>query len=347
MKNPLVSILLVTYNSEDYLDECIKSVILNSYNNHELIIVDNNSTDKTKSIISKYKKKYPKKVVALFEDSNHGYAISNNIAAQIANGEYLFILNPDTVVDEDFLKPLVTEIKNKDVVAVQPIVYLFDKKTVNLSGKVTHYLAFDWLKDFKAKSVLKKQRIYSFSGSGVLLDRKIFLELGGFDEFYFMYYEDSDLSWKINLINKKIIFNPLSKLFHDYKYVPEEGYQSLKQKLFYIERNRLITMLKNYSIKSLLLIFPACLFMEAGMFFYALSQGWAVVKLKTYLSILFNFKVIWKNRIKIQKLRKINDKNIFQHLKPKITFEKFSNPIIKFIVNPILELYYLFIKYII
>ena len=118
--------------------------------------------------------------------------------------------------------PLVNEIGHKSVAAVQPLVYLFDKKTINLTGKVTHYLGFDWLKDFKQTKIPKKQRIYSLSGSGVLFDKEVFLQLGGFDELYFMYYEDSDLSWKLQLVNKKIMFVPESKLYHDYKYIPKE-----------------------------------------------------------------------------------------------------------------------------
>ncbi len=345
MKKPLVSILIVTYNSEEYLEACLKSIFLNNYPNFEVLLVDNNSTDKSKTIINKYKRKYSQKVFVRFENKNLGYAKANNLAAKMAQGEYLFILNPDTIVEKDFLSPLVKETQKENIVAVQPIVYLFDKETINLTGKVTHYLAFDWLENFKTKHTPKKQQIYSLSGSGILLDKEIFFEVGGFDENYFMYYEDSDLSWKINLIGKKIIFNPNSKLYHDYKYLPKEEYQPLHQKLFFIERNRVITLLKNYSFKSLFLIFPIILFMEIGMVFFAIFQGWGITKIKTYLNIVKNFKNILEKRKFIQKIRNVPDAEIINHFKSTITFEKFSNPILTYIVNPILQCYFFLVKH--
>ena len=66
MNQPLVSVILVTYNSEKYLDNCLKSVFKNKYSNFETIIVDNNSSDNTQSIIKEYKKKYPTKIKAIF-----------------------------------------------------------------------------------------------------------------------------------------------------------------------------------------------------------------------------------------------------------------------------------------
>lgn len=339
MKYPLVSIIIVTYNSEEYIDNCLKSVFQSIYSQFEVVIIDNNSTDTTRKILQKYKNKYSKKIQLLCNKDNLGYAQANNLGAELALGDYLFVLNPDTIVDTDFLLPLIKEMTNSTIAAVQPLVYLFDKKTINLTGKVTQYLGFDWLKDFKAIAVPKKCQIFSLSGSGILLQKKVFLSVGGFDEFYFTYYEDTDLSWKFNLIGKKIIFTPKSNLFHDYKYIPNEKQQSLKQKLFYIERNRIITILKNYSLKTLLFLFPIILFMELGMICFAFYEGWGVIKLKTYVSIIKNFSLIYKNRKFIQSARKVEDKDIIKTFESSISFEKFSNPIIRTIVNPVLELY--------
>jgi GT2 family glycosyltransferase len=344
MNKPLVSIILATYNSEDYLTECLKSIFSTSYPNFELIIIDNKSTDKTINIIKKFKDKYKENINLILSSKNLGYAKANNKAVKQSKGDFIFILNPDTIVSDNFLEPLIEEIIKPNVSAVQPLVYLFDKKTINLTGKVTHYLGFDWLKDFKKTNIPKRQVIKSFSGSGILVSKEYFNKVGGFDELFFMYYEDSDLSWKFNLIDKKIIFTPKSVLLHDYKYIPKDNYQPLKQKLFYIERNRLITLFKNLSLKSLLLILPSLIFMELGMIVFSFYEGWGITKLKTYFSILNNMSLILKNRRLIQSQRKISDKLIFKNFVSSITFEKFSNPIIKYFVNPILSAYFLIIK---
>lgn len=338
MKSPLVSIIIVTHNSADYILECINSIKKSNYKSIEIILVDNASSDNTLQIVDKEKNN---KLRIIKNDHNLGYAHANNQAANISNGEFLFIINPDTRVEPDFLPPLIEQMNKSESIAVcQPLVYLFDKKTVNLTGKETHYLGFDWIRDYKSKRKLRNEQIYSFSGSGVLIRKSIYVKLGGYDDLYFMYYEDSDLSWKLNLFGKKILFTPKSVLYHDYKYIPQEKHQPLKRKLFYIERNRLQTIFKNYSFKTLFLLVPAIIFMEIGMITFAIIDGWGLTKLKTYLSIMQNFETLNSNRKFIQEKRIVSDKTIMQSFKSKITFEKFSNPVIKYIVNPVLDLYY-------
>ncbi|MFZ1721820.1 MAG: glycosyltransferase family 2 protein [Microgenomates group bacterium] len=344
MSTPLVSIVIVTFNSEIYLHECLRSVLENRYKRFEVIIFDNNSTDQTHTIIKKYSKKYPKIISATFHNKNIGFAAANNNAIEIAKGKLVFILNPDTTVDSGFLEPLVAEISKENVAAVQPLVYLFDKKTINLTGKVMHYLGFDWLRDYKSTQPPRSQEIHSFSGSGILINKQHFFSAGMFDEFYFMYYEDSDLSWKFNLLGKKMLFTPASILYHDYKYIPQESYQPLKQKYFYIERNRLITMYKNYSAKSLFLLIPIFIFMELGLITFAFLDGWGITKLSTYAHILQNIPQIQKKRTDIQNKRVVSDKQLFKHMQSTITFEKFANPLINSVANPILNLYFHFLK---
>ncbi len=336
----LVSIILVTYNSSEYIEKCLNSIKQSSYKQIEIIVFDNASTDNTVSIIKKLAHLSTK---VIENKKNIGYADANNQAVKIAKGEFVFILNPDTVVTPHFLEPLVKKMTDSENTAVcQPLVYLFDKKTVNLTGKETHYLGFDWIKDFETKRKLETEQIYSFSGSGVLIRKRIFEMLGGYDEQYFMYYEDSDLSLRMHLFNYDIFFVPASIIYHDYKFLPKESYQSLHRKLFYIERNRVITLLKNYSSKTLALIFPIFLFMEFGLLFLALIQGWIVPKINSYKSIITLFPQIMKKRVEIQRGRKVSDTAIAQTLQSSITFSfgKFSNPVLLKILNQILSVYF-------
>lgn len=340
MKQPLVTIIIVTFNSAEYLEKCLNSIEKNKYLNFEIIVIDNGSSDETINILRQFKK------VKVFDaKENLGYAGANNLGMTKAEGNFVFFLNPDTLVDKNFLsaamKPM---IENENVAAVQPLVYLFDKKTINLSGKVTHFLGYDWIRDYKAEKVAREGRIWSMSGSGVLVRRSTFEKVGGFDDFYFMYYEDTDLSWKFNLIGKKIVFTPRSILYHDYKYLPKEDYQPLVRKLFYIERNRLVTLLKNYSWRSLLIVLPALIITEFMILILALWQGWISTKLKTYFSILQNWSLIMEKRQKTQSLRTVNDKLISKHFQSALLFEKFKNPLVEFFVNPFLEFYWNFFK---
>jgi GT2 family glycosyltransferase len=340
---PLVSCIIVTYNSSEYITSCLESLCKNRYPTFEIIVVDNNSQDDTLLKIDTIAKKYPKQqLIVKATDQNLGYASGNNLGVSLAKGEYIFIVNPDTIVDSHFLQPLVDRLANDEQLAVvQPAVYLLqDPKTLNLTGKETHYLGMDWVKNYKSQELPPSGRLYSFSGSGFLIKKNIFDKLGGFDSQYFMYYEDTDLSWRIQLAGFKIFFENKSKLFHDYKYEPDESYQSLKQKLFYAERNRLVTFFKNYQLITLLLFFPVFILLELSLTVFAFMEGWGTQKISAYRELFTLSHHISNQRNYIKKIRKVTDKQILSHMVSTITFEKFQHPILTHLLNPIFQLYH-------
>lgn len=340
---PLVSIIIVTYNSAKYISSCLRSVLANAYWPFELIVVDNNSTDSTVKLVNKIKSEYPKVPVILHKSKdNLGYAQGNNLGISLAKGKYFFVLNPDTVVDAHFLIDLVAAAEQNDRIAVvQPAVYLLkNSQQLNLTGKEANYLGFDWIQNYLSSTVPASSEIYSFSGSGFLMVKDLFERVGGFDPLYFMYYEDSDLAWRVKLAGYQIWFVNTSHLYHDYKFEPDESYQSMKQKLFYAERNRIITVLKNYSKKSLLILSPALLLLEVALVFFAILSGWGKQKIDGYRELYFYKNQILTQRRISQNIRKISDRDIYVHLVPTITFSKFNHPILKFGLNPILTLYY-------
>jgi len=109
MINDRVSIIIVNYNGKVHLEKCIESLYKIKYQNFEIILVDNHSTDESVVFIQK---KYPYiKIIPL--DANYGFAEPNNTAAKIATGKYLLFLNNDTIVTNDFVEELVI-IMNKD-----------------------------------------------------------------------------------------------------------------------------------------------------------------------------------------------------------------------------------------
>ncbi len=340
---PLVSISIVTCNSAEYIGDCLKSLFKVRYLAIEIIIFDNNSSDTTIDTIKSVS--LSEKITLIENATNVGFAAAHNQVAKIAKGKYLFILNPDTVVTPAVFEPLIETMENDLSVAVtQPLVYLFDKKTINLTGKTTHFLGFDWIRDYKTKSIPNSGLIYSCSGSGMCVKSDVFLKLGGFDEQFFMYYEDSDFSWRCLLAGYTLRFVKESVLYHDYKYIPKENYLSLHRKLFLIERNRLATFFKNYSLKSIILFLPAAIFMEVGMTFFAFISGWGVVKLKSYFSLLALAPKVIAARKKVQALRKVSDASLLNNFTGKITFDAFENSVVKHIVNPVLESYFTGVK---
>jgi hypothetical protein len=138
-------------------------------------------------------------------------------------------------------------------------------------------------------------------------------------------------------------------MYHKYKFESEEDRlkKEIKghKKIFYHERNRILTVIKNYETKTLLLILPLFLLVEAGVLFYSLKRGWFGEKLKTYYWIATNIEDILEKRKHVQKTRKIPDKEIVKYFTDKMEFEEAENSILlNYVLNPISSLYWRVIK---
>lgn len=339
---PLVSFIVVTFNSEKYIRSCLKALLQTAYPSFECIIVDNNSKDNTVRIVKAF---FP--AVRLIQNNeNLGYAAANNIGSQYSKGKYLAIINPDTIVYPGWLEPLLTAIKEPGVAVCQPKIMLAKKSNlINLTGKTTHFLGFEWPTDHRKKDRSMEQKtITSFSGSTFLIKKELFQQIGGFDKLFFMYYEDGDLSWQLRSRGYKILLVPQSIVSHDYKYQPDENYQKVRRKFYLLERNRIVMMLKNYSLKTLILLLPPLIVMESGMTLYFFLKGWQFDKGKAYLWIIKNLAHILSARKNIQRARTIPDREIVKDFQGQVDFVEFHNPILKYLVNPLLGSYWSIIR---
>ena len=197
-----LSIIIVNYRSWKRLDACLNSIALQSVENIEVIVLDNNSNDgHAQSFIEAHPQ-----VKFILQDINGGFAQACNRGAKEANGEWLLFLNPDTILQANNLRSLL------DKVATEPSWKLIGIKQLNDIGRDTHPhgLFLTWwnvlpsirslqqlLNPSKSKQRWSKDAISYpdwISGSFVLLRKTDFEELGGWDERFWMYYEDMDLS---------------------------------------------------------------------------------------------------------------------------------------------------------
>ncbi len=198
-----LSIIILNYNVCCFLELCLKSVEKAIQNiDAEIIVVDNNSEDASCNMV---KTVFPK--VKLIENKeNSGFSKGNNIGVKQAKGEYLCILNPDTVVAEDtFTKTLnFTDGKSKlGIVGCKLIngngLFLPESKrnipTVNVALK--KILGFS--DDYYSNNLSQKEngKVDVLVGAFMVIKKEVYNEVGGFDEDYFMYGEDIDLSYKI------------------------------------------------------------------------------------------------------------------------------------------------------
>lgn len=211
-----LSIIIVTWNNEKEIAECLKSLQKTiKHHKYEVIVVDNASKDSTKIIVKKLHG-----VVLIDNSDNLGFARANNLALRNSTGKYVLFLNPDTIMQEktidsclDFFAQhikygaLACRLLNADG-STQPSIY-----------KLPSYLGI-FIENFNLQNYFPRligsslgyshkysHKIECCMGAFILMQRKDVIEIGGFSEFYFMYMEDGDLCWKIKYqLNKEIYF---------------------------------------------------------------------------------------------------------------------------------------------
>lgn len=262
--DPIASIIIVTYNHKDYITNCLNSVSDQNYP-HEIILVDNCSTDGTSELVEKI---FPS-VKIIKNTNNSGYGAANNRAIENSRGKFLVILNPDTIVTDGWLENLLQplEISNKTITT--PKILLIDGKKINTCGNINHFTGLTFTRGFGENFDTYNQikEISGISGACFAIRKKEYLQLGGFDENFFLYNEDSDLSWRAQLKGYKILFIPSSQMFHDYKL------KVSPEKLYYLEKGRYLILRKYYGFKELLLFSPSLFFTELLTTSYSLKYG--------------------------------------------------------------------------
>jgi len=340
-----VGIILINYKdyAEKYLSVCLESLKKQTYNNWQLFIVDNGSSESSFA----YLKREAPEAEIIVNRGNDGFAKGNNDALKIIiekGFDYAWVLNMDTEVMANSLSELVNTLEeHENVGAVQSRLMLYkDNEIVNSLGNATHFLGFGYCLGYQEKYNQKPEKIANIfypSGASVLLNLNILNKVGLFDEEFWMYNEDQDLGWRIWLAGYKCVINYDSVVYHNYEFS-----RSIT-KYYWMDRNRTIAILKNYAWPTLVLVFPAWLLMESGLLLFSLQNGWfkkrlAVIK---YFFKAKTWHYIKKERREIQKNRKIKDKEILKMVSGKIWYQEIADPKLK-IINPFFNAYFSFIK---
>ena len=315
---------MLTYNGIGDLEESLRTLHAQSRPADEIVLVDNASTDGTVAYI---RANFPD-VRLLAEAVNHGFAKGNNVAARVATGDYLVFVNNDVRLDEHWLANLIRPLEeDAGLAACQSLVMLHaEPSLINTSGTLVNFLGIGWCRDYR-KPVAdgRVKETPSLSGAAFAIRRAAFDAIGGFDDDYFMYHCDVDLSWRLRLADiGRLGLATDSVVFHKYRFTRHA------RKYFLLERNRLVTLLKNYRAGTLLLILPALLVTEVGVCLLAVRQGWLRPKLAAYADVIRQLPRIWGKRVAIQRSRRLRDREMEPWLVGTIAFDEIDYPIVRF-----------------
>lgn len=260
-KKPLVSVIVINYNGSSLLKDCFSSLKNLTYPSEclEFIMVDNGSSDDSLFLM---KENFPD-VKIIKNKKNLGFAEPNNMAASIAEGEYVAFINNDMKVAHDWLTQLVEVIKKSppDVICVGSKILNWHGETVQFAGGG---LAFDG-RGFELSSLPENKETYPpilfACGGAMLIKRDVFIKLGGFDPKYFAYFEDVDLGWRLWITGYRVLLVPDSVVYHHHQKTGNAIF-SLEQKIFLGERNCFYSMIKNYEDKYLAKLLPAVILLR-------------------------------------------------------------------------------------
>ena len=318
--NPNISIIIPHYNNYTILKECIDSLTKINFNDYEIIIVDNNSSDNSAQRI----KKEFSQIILHQLNKNIGYAGACNKGANISNGEYLLFINNDTTHDLNFLKILFEKIKsNNKIAAVQPKVKSIKNTEyfdyAGASGGYIDYLVFPFTRGRIFHTIEKdnmqyddSKKIFWASGVCFITKKELFMQLKGFDQSLFSHMEEIDYCWKCNLAGYECWVEPKSIVYH-------HGGKTLQyhsaQKTYLNHRNSMILLLTNYQLSLSLFLFPIRIILEIVSSFYDLLRFKILhffAHYRAILYLLFNINHLNKRRQLIAKIRKLPDKFLFE-----------------------------------
>ncbi len=206
MTKPTVSVLVVSYNTREMTLDCLRSIVAETHMPYEVIVVDNASLDGSADAIAA---EFPK-VHLMAETENHGFAKGNNIAAATARGEYILLLNPDTVVLNGAIDKLVAFARAKPEAKIWGGRTLYGDGTLNRTCCFQHMTLWKIFCRATGLAVLfRNHRAVSeayggwdmndvrsvdiVTGCFFLIPRRLWEDLGGFNLAYFMYGDEADL----------------------------------------------------------------------------------------------------------------------------------------------------------
>ena len=304
---PLVSVVIVNYNSGTYLEACMRSIAQSAYPKKELIIVDNASNDGSANQVEAL---YPEASIVR-NSLNQGYSRAGNIGIAKARGEFVVVMNPDTIVDQRWLDGLVSAAARYPQAAFfQPKILLMDdQRILNSAGNMIHVAGFGICRGIGTldeKRFEKEVEVCYASGACTLARMEAVREIGPMDRLFFAYGEDKDWGWRALMMGWHSMYIPSSRVLH--KWSPILGHSP--SKFYFLEFARLLSILKNYSRRTLVILAPLLFLVEVSVVIHATFNGWLAEKLRSYSDLLRLRKLVASGRNSIQSRRVIGDRTI-------------------------------------
>jgi len=327
-KKPLVSVVVLTCNGRGHLEECLGSLLEQTWPELEIILVDNGSRDGSAAFA---RERFGDRVRVLELEKNLGYTGGNNRGIAIARGEYVCLLNDDTRAAPGWVEELlkVMTLRGRCGLAASKILSYYDHEVIDNVGHVIYRDG-----TFRGRGRLEKDRgqydrveeILSPSGCAMMLRKSALDEAGGFDEDFYIYGDDAELSLRLRLAGWEAWTAPAAVVYHKYS-ASTGAYSPLKA--FLVERNRVWLTVKYFPPGALALspffLLWRLLFQAYGVLagkgaaaeFSKTQPAWhlPVLLARAQLSALKGLPKTWKKRRRLRPLRRVPSAEFYRWLR--------------------------------
>ncbi len=323
---PLVSIVIPSYNGKALLKNCLRSLRKQTYRPIEILVVDNGSSDGTAELLDQ---EFPEvKIVA--QKNNLGFAAGCNRGAHDAKGQWILFLNNDTTHAPDFIGCLVESALQKEEIGIAYSKVLLQSPEGTIDSIGSQMTALGFLTHIGLYEEDRGQydqikEVFSPKGVSFLVRRSLFERLGGFDEQFFAYFEESDFSWRVWLSGHQVVFVPKSQVIH----VSTATASRLDPAVihFHTYKNRIRSLLKNLGTLRAFWVIPIHLLVCATIAAIHLIRGRWSASGAIVRSVLWNLRHLYgtlRARQNVQqKIREVSDRQIFRSLQSRTSWKSF------------------------
>ncbi len=300
---PTVTVVIVNWNGEHFLDRCLSALQAQTVAPHEIILVDNASSDASLDIV----RRFPS-VRLLAQNENLGFARGNNLAFRAASSDtdWIALLNPDAFVEPRWLEALLLATVD------YPGFEVFGSKLVNSAnpevldgaGDVYHVSGRVWRMGHgvPVSSVSEEVReVFSPCAAAALYRRSALVEVGGFDDDFFCYSEDVDLGFRLRLARYRCLYVPSSVAHHVGS--GTSGGQHSDFAVYHGHRNLVWTYVKNMPGVLFWMFLPLHLAMNLGVLVAFMLRGQGRTMLRAKWDAIKGLPKMWRKRRLIQSAR--------------------------------------------
>lgn len=305
---PSVLIVVLNWNGIDDTEACLPSLFAQDYKNVSILVVDNGSTDDSVKRLATLTDMH-ENLTVIKNKTNKGFAggVNTGIAYAIKHDyDYVALFNNDATADKKWLSSLVAMFKNKGVAASTGLLLRADGATIDSTGDYysTWGMPFPRARGLKVKEAPDSGFVFGATGGATLYKTSLFKEIGLFDESFFAYYEDVDISFRAQLAGHKLYYSKEAIAYH------KQGATSRKIPGFTVYqtfKNIPLLYIKNVPAGLLLPIGIRFLLSYTLMFGNAIKRGTGIYALKGWLASIYFFwkQSLWQ-RFTIQQNKKVS-----------------------------------------